>query len=145
MSQGNLKKAILLQSHINFLQIIPLFSSNATGRNIFTPLTNNMKTQEKYPSRLWFPWEEIKSTSQHKGRWGEGNSHHSFADFSKICIQSEDIVHCFCHNSKTLIFRNPLLKEICFSFQRNILHEIKRIFCIKDLGKENTLVILTGK
>lgn len=69
-----------------------------------------------------------------------------FAKASKICIQSENVVHCFCHNSKTLIFRNPLLKEICFSFQRNILHEIKRIFCMKDLGEVNiiTLVILKG-
>lgn len=84
--------------------MIPPFFSNDTERNIFTPLTNNMKTQEKYPSTLLISREEIKSTSQHKERRGEGNSHRSFVNLSKICIQSEDIVHCFCHNSKTLIF-----------------------------------------
>lgn len=35
MSQGNLKKAILLQSHINFLQMIPLFLFQMTQREIY--------------------------------------------------------------------------------------------------------------
>lgn len=47
MDQGNLKKDILLKSHIKFFKKDPLFFFfNDTEQEVF-PLPTNMKTQEK--------------------------------------------------------------------------------------------------
>lgn len=94
-------------------------------RNIFTPPTNNMKTQEKYPSKLWFPWEETESTSQHKGRWGEGNNHHS-----SICQKSASRV-------KTLSIVSAITAKRWYSatrFSKKFVFPSREIFSMKSKG-----------
>ena len=53
----------------------------------------------------------------------------------EVSIKGEFVVLFGSHNTHLLIFSDTLLKEICFSFQRNMLHEVERIACLVNLNK----------
>ena len=58
-----------------------------------------------------------------------------------ICGEFVGILRLFLHNSCTLIFCNSFLKEVCLSFQRNVFHEVKWIFCIKNLLRKSYKIL----
>jgi len=45
----------------------------------------------------------------------------------KVCIKSEHLILLLRHNSRLLVFTNPLLEEIGLSLQGNLFHEIEGI------------------
>lgn len=51
----------------------------------------------------------------------------------KISIQSESVICGSGHDSHPLVLADSLLKEVGLALQRNVLHEVKRIFHFIDL------------
>lgn len=51
----------------------------------------------------------------------------------EVCIKPEGVVCGPRHNTHTLVLSYPLLKEVCLSLQRNVLHEVKWVLYPIDL------------
>ena len=50
---------------------------------------------------------------------------------------------CTAHDTRFLIFSNTLLEEVRLAFERNVVHEVKRVFCTPYLNARTSVSIIS--